>query len=186
MPPCHKHLPHYKSCSHAKLREANRSALQRGKKKEKHNYLLQTASFSTLRCGQFFHWKHSQRSTQISSPGIRMWNAVMLKKALTWLKNRDWTPNCKWQSVGNRHVPQLGISTNLPLKLPSVLQSATRVLPSWCLLAFTRNHDPKSLRDICTPVSSARWDHGTLLLRLIWAALRGCTQATLYSRLQEH
>lgn len=88
--------------------------------------------------------------------------------------------------MGNRHVPQLGISTNLPLKLLSVLQSATHVLPSWCLLAFTRNHDPKSLRGICTPVSGARWDHGTLLLRLIWAALRGCTQASLYSRLQEH
>lgn len=185
MPPCHKHLPHYKSCSHAKLREANRSALQRGKKNPQPSspdcFLFHLTAWTVLPLE-----RQSERSTQISSPGIRMWNAVMLKKALTWLKNRDWTPNCKWQSVGNRHVPQLGISTNLPLKLPSVLQSATRVLPSWCLLAFTRNHDPKSLRDICTPVSSARWDHGTLLLRLIWAALRGCTQATLYSRLQEH
>lgn len=31
VPPCHKHLLYYKSCSHSQLRESNASALQRGK-----------------------------------------------------------------------------------------------------------------------------------------------------------
>lgn len=42
MPPCHKHLLHYKSRSHAKLRETDISALQRGKKQAS-NYPLQAA-----------------------------------------------------------------------------------------------------------------------------------------------
>lgn len=56
MPPCHKHLLHYKSCSHAKLRETNISALQREKMKQA-TIFSRLLSLSSLQNGQFFHGK---------------------------------------------------------------------------------------------------------------------------------